>query len=515
MRKGTLILLLIGASVLGSVTTVSVNSLINNQGGNTTDTELSKDGDDSNSFVRTSLNTGKLENDFTKAAESTVNGVVSVKSFATPRNRNTMRGGQGGGYIDPFEFFFGPRGGGQGGGSSRQQAPAQSELQPLGLGSGVIISNDGYIVTNNHVVADADKLEVTLNDNRTFNAKIIGKDPNSDLALIKIEADGLKAIAFGDSENIKVGEWVLAVGNPFGFTSTVTAGIVSAKSRSISSVAQTGSKIGLESFIQTDAAVNQGNSGGALVNSDGELVGINTAIYSQTGNYTGYSFAIPSSIVKKVITDIRQYGTVQRAILGVAFQELTSDLAKDKGVTATNSGIYIATVEDRGAAVEAGLNVGDVITMINGAKVTNTGDMMGEMSKYRPGDKIKINYIRNNKSHETIATLKNSQGDTKLTKATDVMNLGCAFKELSESKRKELLISRGVEVVGVKAGKFRDAGIKNGFIITDINNTVVNSRDDVEEIYNAIMSSQGDKVMFISGLYPTGRKVYYAVNLVE
>ncbi|MFI3240076.1 MAG: Do family serine endopeptidase [Bacteroidales bacterium] len=505
MRRGTLIVLLIGASIIGSVTTVSVTSLINKGEINNNDTELSASGE-INSIVRTSLNTGKLENDFTKAAESTVNGVVSVRSFITQRNVGSRNG-----YIDPFEFFFGPRSN-QG---RNQQVPQQSEPQALGLGSGVIISEDGYIVTNNHVVDGADKLEVTLNDNRTFNAKIIGKDPTSDLALIKIETEGLKAIEFGDSEAIQVGEWVLAVGNPFGFTSTVTAGIVSAKARSISSATQSASKIGLESFIQTDAAVNQGNSGGALVNSDGELVGINTAIYSQTGNYTGYSFAIPSSIVKKVITDIRQYGTVQRAILGVAFQELTSELAKDKGITATSSGIYVARVEDRSAALEAGIEVGDVITMINGAKVTNTGDMMGEMSKYRPGDKIKLTYIRDNKGAETTATLQNSQGDTKITKAADVMNLGCAFKELTDSKRKELLISRGVEVTGIKAGKFQDAGIKNGFIITDINNRGVNSRDDIEEIYNTIMSAQGDKVMFISGLYPTGRKMYYAVDLSE
>lgn len=457
-------------------------------------------------FIRTAQ-TRSMNPDFTKAAESTVNAVVSIKSFVTPKV-NQMQN-----FMDPFEFFFGPGFGNQ---QPRQKQPkTEQKPQQSGLGSGVIISQDGYIVTNNHVVDGAEKLEVTLNDNKTYNAKIIGTDPKTDLALLKIEAKNLTPIEFGNSDNLKVGEWVLAVGNPFGFTSTVTAGIVSAKSRSISSSTHTPS-VGIESFIQTDAAVNPGNSGGALVNTDGQLVGINTAIYSSTGNYAGSSFAIPTSIVKKVITDIKQYGAVQRAMLGVSFSELTSDLAKEKGVKAVTEGIYVGGVEDRSAAKEAGIQVGDVITALNGQPVKNSGTMMEQMSKYRPGDMITVTYYRDNKKNSVTLKLKNSQGNTEITKQGDFLDLGCAFKELSAEKLKSLQISSGIEVVGIKDGKFKKAGIRNGFIILDINNSNVSTRDDVEKIYKAIMADTGsDKVMFITGMYPTGKKVYYAVDLAE
>lgn len=446
--------------------------------------------------------------DFTHAAESTINGVVSIKSFATPRG---YRYGSGNSFSDPFfDFFFGNP-------YRRRQQPQQKEQeqQPMGLGSGVIISEDGYIVTNNHVIDGAEKLEITLNDNRTFNATVIGTDATTDLALIKIDAENLPVIPIGDSDALKVGEWVLAVGNPFGFTSTVTTGIVSAKARNISSITN-GRSMGIESFIQTDAAVNPGNSGGALVNINGELVGINTAIYSQTGNYAGYSFAIPTSIVTKIITDIKQYGTVQRAVLGIAFSELTPKLAKEKGITIVNDGIYVGRVEDRSAAREAGLEEGDVITEINGAATHNTAQLQEQMAKYRPGDKITVTYIRDNKKHTANVTLRNNQGNTKITKANDVMELGCAFSKVPEETLKQLEISYGVQVTGITDGKFKDAGIKDGFIIQQINNNRITSRDDVEKMYNTIMKSNDhDKVMFIIGVYPTGKKVYYAVNLTE
>lgn len=447
--------------------------------------------------------------DFTQAAESTINGVVSIKSYATPRG---YQYGNGNSFSDPFfDFFFGnPY-------RRRQQQPQQQEKeqQPMGLGSGVIISDDGYIVTNNHVIDGAERLEITLNDNRTFNATVIGSDATTDLALIKIDADNLPVIPIGDSDALKVGEWVLAVGNPFGFTSTVTTGIVSAKARNISSITH-GRAMGIESFIQTDAAVNPGNSGGALVNINGELVGINTAIYSQTGNYAGYSFAIPTSIVTKIITDIKQYGAVQRAVLGISFSELTPKLAKEKDITIVNDGIYVASVQDRSAAFEAGLKEGDIIISINGNDTRNTAQMQEQMAKYRPGDKITVTYVRDNKKHTANVTLRNNQGNTKITKANDVMELGCAFAEVSSETLKQLEISYGVQVTGLTDGKFKNAGIKDGFIILEINNTRVTSRDDVEKIYNAIMKSQEhDKVMFIIGLYPTGKKVYYAVNLSE
>ena len=447
--------------------------------------------------------------DFVSAAESTVNGVVSIKQYATARQNSYSFSSP---FDDPlFEYFFG--------GQPRQQQrrqQAEPEQRQTGLGSGVIISADGYIVTNNHVIDGADRLEVTLNDNRTFNAKVIGSDATTDLALLKIDAKDLHVIPLGDSDKIKVGEWVLAVGNPFGFTSTVTKGIVSAKARNISSMTQSGNA-GIESYIQTDAAVNPGNSGGALVNLKGELVGINTAIYSQTGSFTGYSFAIPTSIVKKVITDLKQYGIVQRAVLGIRFGELTAELAKEKGVTAVNSGLYVGKVEDRSAAMEAGIKEGDVIVAIDGNATNNSAQLQEIIARHRPGDKVKVTYYRNNKKEEVTVTLRNTLGNTEVTRSGDVLELGCAFKAVSKETLAQLEISNGVQVAGLKDGKFKEAGIKEGFIITDINNSAVNSADDVEKIYQAIMKSgpEYDKVMFITGIYPTGRKVYYAVDIAQ
>ncbi|MDD2961768.1 MAG: Do family serine endopeptidase [Muribaculaceae bacterium] len=505
MKKySKLIAMAIVAAIIGSAFTIMATSVINSN--NTYSDSIIAPESDNSSFIRTGQT--RAENtDFTKAAEITVNAVVSIKSFVTPR-QNTMQN-----FIDPFELFFGPNYGGNN--QQRQKPKEEAKPQQSGLGSGVIISDNGYIVTNNHVIDGADKLEVTLNDNRTFNAKIIGVDSSTDLALIKIEVKGLTPIEFGNSDEIKVGEWVLAVGNPFGFTSTVTTGIVSAKARSISSATHT-RPMGMESFIQTDAAVNPGNSGGALVNTNGQLIGINTAIYSNTGNYAGYSFAIPSSIVKKVITDIKQFGTVQRAVLGIAFSDLTHEIAKEKDITAVNDGIYIGKVEDRSAAMEAGLKEGDVITQINGNSVKNTGMLMEQMTKLRPGDKIKATYYRDNKQFTTTITLRNAQGNTSITKTKDMIDLGCAFKELSKAKMEEMQITKGIEVVGIKDGKFKQAGIKNGFVILEVNNIPISSRDEIEKIYNSIMTEgNNDKVMFIVGLYPTGKKVYYAVDLSE
>lgn len=444
--------------------------------------------------------------DFTQAAESTINGVVSVKSYATPRGYGYGYGNDF--FNDPFfEYFFGqPRQ------QPRRQQPEQ-EQQQTGLGSGVIISEDGYIVTNNHVVDGAERLEIVLNDNRTFNATVIGTDPNTDLALIKIDAENLHVIPMGNSDDLKVGEWVLAVGNPHALTSTVTAGIVSAKARNISQLTQ-GRSMGIESYIQTDAAVNPGNSGGALVNLKGELVGINSAIYSKTGSYSGYSLAIPTSIVKKVISDIKEFGTVQRAMLGISFAELTSKLAKEKGITAVNSGIYVAKVEERSAAMEGGLEEGDAIIAINGVPTRNTAEMQEQMNKFRPGDKVTVKFIRDNKEQSITVTLRNSEGNTKLTKAGSVTDLGCAFKEVPAETLRQLEIRNGIQVAGIKSGKFKDAGIKDGFIILDINNERVSSVDDIERIYKETMKGS-DKVMFITGMYPTGKKVYYAVDLSE
>ncbi|MDE6254574.1 MAG: Do family serine endopeptidase [Muribaculaceae bacterium] len=466
--------------------------------------------DETPSFIRTS-STPAFETDFTVAAEKTVNAVVCIKSFTTRQQNSYGSYGD----MDPFggmfDFFFGN--------PQQRQQPRQprqqrkSEPEQSGLGSGVIISEDGYIVTNNHVVEGAEKLEVLLNDNSTYDAKIIGTDEATDLALIKIDAKGLSPITFGDSETLKVGEWVLAVGNPFGFNSTVTTGIVSAKARSLGTNSHK-SPMTIESFIQTDAALNPGNSGGALVNLKGELVGINSAIYSNTGSYAGFSFAIPTTIVKKVMTDIKQYGTVQRAMLGCSVADLDAKIAKEKKITATKSGVIIASVNDRSTAKEIGLQEDDVITAINGAKVETRAQLVEKVNKYRPGDTISITYVRDNKTYTKSGILRNQQGNTSITKKGDFSELGCAFMKLSDETKSNLGLSSGVQVQGIKAGPVRDAGVKDGFIITDINGASVNTSDDVERIYNSIMKDNGeDKVMFITGLYPTGKKYYYAVNL--
>lgn len=506
MKKNRkLALLLVCASILGSAATLMATATLKSAGVNE-DTFIPSQNSTTaqENFVNTSTRVIDTSTDFTVVAEKTVNSVVSIKSFETPRQQQMY-----GGDFDPFEFFFGPGFGGQR--RQQQQKRGDSKPQPKGSGSGVIISADGYIVTNNHVIDGAEKLEVTLNDNSKYNATVVGTDPNTDIALIKINAKDLQAVVFGNSDAIKLGQWVLAVGNPFTLNSTVTAGIISAKARGMAE-----SNAGIKAFIQHDAAVNPGNSGGALVNTSGELIGINTMIVSQTGNYSGCSFAVPSNTVKKIVTDIKQYGTVQRAVLGIQYQELDGDLAQEKKVTATKEGIYVAKVNDLSSAKEAGLQEGDVIVKFNETSVKNSGELQEQMNKLRPGDKIKVSYYRDNKLKTTTVTLKNNQGSTKVTKSSDMLTLGCAFAELTDQEKRDLNISKGLKVVGLKAGKFKRAGVKDGFVITEINNSAVSTREDVENIYNQIMrTSDSDKVMFITGLYPTGKKVYYAVDLSD
>ena len=449
--------------------------------------------------------------DFSEAAENSINSVVSIKSFEKKRQQQFFQGGD---WFDPFDFFFGPGSGSQRKQQQQQQnqSKGKDDLQAKGSGSGVIISADGYIVTNNHVVDGAEKLEVTLNDNRKFTARVIGTDAKTDIALLKISTTGLKPLTFGNSDAVKVGEWVLAVGNPFGLNSTVTAGIVSAKARGLNK----GNDVGIESFIQHDAAVNPGNSGGALVNTAGELIGINTMIYSQTGSYAGYSFAVPSAVVEKIVTDIKQYGSVQRAVLGIQFIEMDADRAKDEKITATTEGVYVNKVTERSAAAEAGLKEGDVIVKLNNHDIKNSAQMLEQMSKLRPGDKATVGYYRDNKYRTTSVTLKNDQGTTNITKNSDFLSLGCAFMPLNDNEKEELGVKSGIKVTGLKDGKFKKAGIKDGFIITEINNQRVTSQDDVEDIYNAIMrDTDSDKVMFITGITSTGKKEYRAVDLAD
>lgn len=410
-------------------------------------------------------------------------------------------------FSDPFGFFGNPN---QGNGGKQKKSVRTPKQQ--GSGSGVIISNDGYIVTNNHVVADADELTVTLNDNKEYSARIIGTDKTTDLALIKIDGKNLPAITIANSENIKVGEWVLAVGNPFNLTNTVTAGIVSAKGRSLY-------QNGVESFIQTDAAINPGNSGGALVNTRGELIGINAMLYSQTGSFSGYGFAIPTSIMNKVVDDLKKYGTVQRAVIGIQGSDVKNyvDAQKDQGKDidlGTMEGIYVAKVTEESAAEEAGLKEGDVITAIDGKEVNKMADLQEYLAKKRPGDKVSISYLRDKKKSTKTVTLKNEQGNTQVVKKADLDVLGGNFRAITDNQKQQFNIGYGLEVLKVNAGKLKNAGITKGFIIQRVNDSAIKTIDDLQNVVKEASTSK-DPVLYIQGIYPTGKKAYFAVPLED
>ena len=410
-------------------------------------------------------------------------------------------------FSDPFGFFGNP---GQGNGGKQKRSVRTPKQQ--GSGSGVIISADGYIVTNNHVVADADELTVTLNDNKEYSARIIGTDKTTDLALIKIDGKNLPAITIANSEDIKVGEWVLAVGNPFNLTNTVTAGIVSAKGRSLY-------QNGVESFIQTDAAINPGNSGGALVNTRGELIGINAMLYSQTGSFSGYGFAIPTSIMNKVVDDLKKYGTVQRALIGIQGQDVKNyvDAQKDKGNDidlGTMEGIYVAKITEESAAEEAGLKEGDVITAIDGKEVNKMAELQEILAKKRPGDKVSVTYLRDKKKATKTVTLKNEKGNTQVVKKADLDVLGGNFRAITDNQKQQYNISYGLEVLKVNAGRLKNAGITKGFIIQRVNDNAIKSIDDLQEAVKDASTSK-DPVLYIQGIYPTGKKAYFAVPLED
>jgi len=455
--------------------------------------------------------------DFTYAAEQSVNAVVHIKSVVKPSDNNRAGSRRGRGSIDPFEFFFGGDGNPFLGGQPYQRRPQ------VGFGSGVIISTDGYIVTNNHVIDGADEIEVTTNDDQVFKAKVIGSDDLTDVALLKIEGKDFHALPFGDSDILKVGEWVLAVGNPFNLTSTVTAGIVSAKGRGDISDNMYGSGGGaqdkIQSYIQTDAAVNPGNSGGALVNTKGELVGINTAIISETGNYVGYSFAIPINLVKKVVSDLKQYGVVQRALLGVSIYDL-SDLKQkepDKyGKIKINDGVYVDGFSSSSSAQKAGIQVGDIITAINGTNIKTGQELRAQVSRFSPGDKVNIQVYRNDATKNYTVELKNDQGTTEVVKQRNPFDvLGATFKELSNDTKTRLGINYGVEVTDLSNGKLKSAGIRNGFIILSANDNRISSPDDMDEVVSSILKQDADdRGLYIKGFYPDSRKMeYFAFDL--
>jgi Do/DeqQ family serine protease len=442
-----------------------------------------------------SLNNSSIANpvDFTIAAEKSVHAVVNVKTSYTYQLPNNTY------MYDPFRYFFEPN------------IPQQKESKTAS-GSGVIISQDGYIITNNHVVKDADKVEVTLNDKRTYEAELIGADPTTDLALLKIKESNLPYIPYGNSDEVKIGEWVLAVGNPFNLNSTVTAGIVSAKARNINILENNPDKglHAVESFIQTDAAVNPGNSGGALVNTKGELVGINSAIASNTGSYTGYSFAIPVNIARKVAADLLEFGEVQRAFIGVSIRDMDANLAKEKNISEIK-GVYVNGVTTGGSAENAGVKSGDVILKIADIDVNNVPELQEQVSRYRPGDVINITIRRNDEVKVIKLTLKNKNGDVGViekSKTEAITSLGAFFEPASKSELKRLNLDHGLKITQLQAGKLLSVGIQEGFIITSIDKKKITCTKDIEL---ALTNKKGG--VLIEGIYPNGMKAYYGFGI--
>ncbi len=479
MKKGLLtVVLSVLFSVLAAYGVVKAATV--NEGDNVTRTE--------NGTVTKTVNLAQSDYpDLTYAAEAAVDAVVYVEVTVTQQYQMT----------DPFfRFFFGDEG------------PQTREQQ--GSGSGVIIRPDGYIVTNNHVVDGADELTVTLNDNKEYSARIIGTDKTTDLALIKISATNLPAMPIGDSDKLKVGEWVLAVGNPFNFNSTVTAGIVSAKARSLGAN-------GIESFIQTDAAINSGNSGGALVNTRGELVGINAMLYSQTGSYSGYGFAIPTTIMNKVVADLKKYGVVQRGVLGVSAIDVNKyfDSQKEQGKEVdlgTMEGVYVAKVDEDGSAAEAGIKEGDVIIAVDGKKVVKMSEFQEYLTNKRPGDKVTVTYLRKKQKKTATITLKNEQGNTNIVKDADLDVLGGTFRPVTEQEKKDLNISYGLVVTKVTGGALKDAAVYKGFVIQQANDTPMKTLNDLQKAVKDASTSK-DPVLILKGFSPTGKKAYFAVML--
>jgi len=429
------------------------------------------------------------QGNFVEVAERSTPTVVHIKTTVESASKQPE-------FFDPFGFFESP----------------QFNTPQQGSGSGVLITQDGYIATNNHVIDGASKIEVVLNDKRSYDAELIGNDPETDLALLKIEEKSLPFLPFGNSDDLRIGEWVVAVGNPFNLTSTVTAGIVSAKGRNINLLRQNGGEYAIENFIQTDAAVNPGNSGGALVNTNGELIGINTAIASRTGSYAGYSFAVPVNIAKKILDDLLKYGEVKRAILGVRIQDITAELADELGLREIE-GVYIPDVVEGGSADEAGIKKGDVILKIEDVEVNKASELQEQISKYHPGDKITVHLKRDGKLIEKNATLKSKEGDTKMiteVKRDSKEVLGGTFENLSRDEKLDLQIRNGVKLAKVKKGPFSEKDIPEGFVITHIDKTKVYTSQDVV----ANLESKKGTVL-IEGLMPNGDEEAFALRIPD
>lgn len=420
--------------------------------------------------------------DLTFAAEKSIHAVVHIAT-------QSVRGGGWSSGNPFFDEFFG----------LRNQQPQIAQ----GFGSGVIISPDGYIITNNHVIEDAQNIKVILNDKREFEAKLVGTDPSTDIALLKVDAKDLPILTYGDSNNLKLGEWVLAVGNPFNLTSTVTAGIVSSLGRNLRINED---QYSIESFIQTDAAVNPGNSGGALVNQQGNLVGINTAIASRTGSYAGYSFAVPVTIVKKVISDLKEYGEVQRALLGVNINDVDAEKAKELKLDKVE-GVYIAGVPENGAAKQAGIKEGDVIIQVEGEPIKNTAQLQEKISQYRPGNAVKVVVVRNSEKKQFTVTLRNKHGDTEIVRENN-STLGAEFEVVSDKEKEKLEIKNGIKIIKLDKGKLKNSGMTEGFIITHVNKKPIY---EVKDFKRETGNARGG--ILVEGIYPNGEQAYFVFGV--
>ena len=459
--------------VISAVTTLGLSKLADT---NESKTYSLEEGNDTKN-IHTVNNSASVpaEMDFMQTAKTAVNAVVHVKKqYSQTQNM--------------YNLFFG--------------SPSRTTQQVLPVGSGVIISSDGYIVSNNHVIENTDYLEVVLNDGNSYPAKLIGTDTQTDIALLKIEAADLPFIPYGNSDDIELGEWVLAIGNPFSLTSTVTAGIISAKARRMGM-----NNRSVDSFIQTDAVVNPGNSGGALINIKGELLGINTLIYSGTGSFIGYSFAVPVNLVKKVVKDLIEFGKVQRGYLGMSIAEVNEKTAKELNLP-SNDGVRITAITDKYAASKAGLEINDVVIKIEKTNTKGIAQLQEEIAEYRPGDKIKFVIIRDGKEKEVDVTLTNAEGETTFSKIEGIDVLGATFESLPKSLKEKYNLKSGVVVKSVGNGKLRLEGVNNGFIIITVNKAPVSSADDIKKALD-----EADGGILIEGIYPSGKKAYYAIGL--
>lgn len=480
--------------VLSGATTVGVQQYLSHDSNNGDQSYFTKS--TNASFV--GMNTATVGDDFVKASKTTVPAVVTIKNY---QNRASSRASE----QDLFDFFFGDPFGGKGQQRQRQQQQAPENM-PSGLGSGVIISADGYIISNNHVVAGANKLEVVLSNKKSYIATLVGTDPNTDISLLKIEEKGLPFLNFANSDNVEVGQWVLAVGNPLGLNSTVTAGIISAKGRGIGILSGQGKATNpIESFIQTDAAINPGNSGGALVNVNGDLIGINSAISSTNGYYQGYGFAVPANLARKIIEDIKKFGIVQRGFLGVNSLDLSNDQQvafynqEKKTNIKPGSGVYIIGLPDNSGAQDAGMKVGDIITKIDGVNITDFADLSVAIGSKRPGDKVQVTYTRNGKETTATVTLKDQKGGTSARTKADLSvteKIGADFQSLDDRTKAYYGLTSGVVAKNVVEGsEIAKAGIVDGYIITEINGKPVNSQKDVENLLNKFTGTGQIKYM--------------------